>query len=177
MTFKPAHKPAGTPAGGQFTATAHAEPDHIHLMGVPDDDFEHAVRQIAFHSMASKRWKEEAADGLMGRGSFDHSQLCITAWRAVDRAGLREIENARLLPELYEFRDRTMERYEKHLPEALEMVETEYLKALGTVGRGGLFDATEMDVTRKALKHEIAELAASADPRGAGRRPPYTLGA
>jgi hypothetical protein len=144
-------------AGGLFTATAHAEPDHIHLMGVPDDDFERAVRQIAFHTMASNRWKEQAADGLMGRGSFDYSQLCITAWRAVDRAGLREIEKARLIPEMYEFRDRGMERYEKHLPAALEMVEAEYRKALGTVARGGLFDATELDVTRKALKHEIEQ--------------------
>jgi hypothetical protein len=147
----------GVPAGGQFTATAHAESAHVHLMGVPDDDFERAVRQIAFHTMASNRWKEEAADGLMGRGSFDHSQLCITAWRAVDRAGLREIEKARLIPEMYEFRDRTMERYERHLPAALEMVEVEYRKALGTVGRGGLFDATELDITRKALRYELEQ--------------------
>lgn len=162
MTFTPAHKPAGTPAGGQFAATAHAEPDHVHLLGRRDDDFEDAIEKIAFHTLASNRWKDKAADGLMGRGSFDHSQLCITAWRAVDRAGLREIEKVRLIPEAYEFRDRGMDRYEKHLPAALEMVEAEYRKALGTVANGGLFDATELDVTRKALKYEI-EQAASAD--------------
>lgn len=160
MTFTPAHKPAGTPAGGQFTATAHAEPDHIHLIGLRNEPFEDAIQKIAFHTMASNRWKDQATDGLMGRGSFDRSQLCITAWRAVDRAGLREIEGAGLYPEMYEFRDRGMDRYEKHLPAALEMVEAEYRKALGTVGNGGLFDATELDVTRKALKHEIAQAAA-----------------
>ncbi|HEX9087756.1 MAG TPA: hypothetical protein VF867_09540 [Arthrobacter sp.] len=161
MTFTPAHQPAGTPAGGQFATTAHAEPDHVHLMGRRGDDFEDAIEQIAFHTLASNRWKDEAADGLMGRGSFDRSQLCITAWRAVDRAGLREIEKARLIPEAYEFRDRTMERYEKHLPAALEMVESEYRQALGTVGNGGLFDATELDVTRKALRYEIEQHAAA----------------
>ncbi|HEX9225344.1 MAG TPA: hypothetical protein VF885_01655 [Arthrobacter sp.] len=150
---------------GQFAATTHAEPTTslTHIMGRPDDDFEHAVQQIGFHSMASNRWKDKAADGLMGRGSFDHSQLCITAWRAVDRAGLREIEKARLYPDMYEFRDRTMDRYEKHLPAALEMVETEYRKALGTVGNGGLFDATELDVTRKALRYEIEQAALAKD--------------
>jgi hypothetical protein len=40
-------------------------------------------------------------------------------------------------------------------------VEDEYRKALGTVGNGGLFDATELDVTRKALKYEIAQIAAA----------------
>lgn len=151
----------GVSAGGQFSATAHAEPDHVHLIGLRNEPFEDAIQQIAFHTMASNRWKDEAADGLMGRGSFDHSQLCITAWRAVDRAGLREIEKAKLYPEMYEFRDRGMDRYEKHLPAALEMVEAEYRKALGTVGNGGLFAATELDITRKALEHEIAQLAAS----------------
>ncbi|WP_354214675.1 hypothetical protein [Arthrobacter sp. UYCo732] len=148
----------GVPAGGQFTATTHAEPDHIHLLGKRDDAFEDAIERIALHTLASNRWKEEAADGLMDRGSFDHSQLCITAWRAVDRAGLREIQNAKLYPEMYEFRDRGMDRYEKHLPAALEMVEAQYREALGTVANGGLFNATELDVTRKALKHEIAQL-------------------
>ena len=147
---------------GQFATTAHAESDHVHLLGKRDDDFEDAIQQIAFHTMASNRWKDEAADGLMGRGSFDRSQLCITAWRAVDRAGLREIEKAKLYPEMYEFQDRTMERYEKHLPAALEMVEAEYRKALGTVSNGGLFDATELDITRKALKYEIAQHGATA---------------
>ncbi|WP_043795089.1 hypothetical protein [Pseudarthrobacter chlorophenolicus] len=151
----------GVPSGGQFAATAHAEPDHVHLIGLPDDTFEAAVQQIAFHTMASNRWKEEASDGLMGRGSFDRTQLCITAWRAVDQAGLREVEKARLYPDMYEFRDRGMDRYEKHLPAALEMVEAEYRKSLGTVGNGGLFDATELDVTRKALKHEIEQLASA----------------
>ncbi|MET1154195.1 hypothetical protein [Arthrobacter sp.] len=42
---------------------------------------------------------------------------------------------------------------------ALELVEIEYRKALGTVGNGGLFDATELDVTRKALRHEIRQVA------------------
>ena len=147
---------------GQFAATAHAESDHVHLLGKRDDDFEDAIQQITFHTMAANRWKDEAADGLMGRGSFDRSQLCITAWRAVDRAGLREIEKAKLYPEMYEFQDRTMERYEKHLPAALEMVEAEYRKALGTVSNGGLFDAAELDITRKALKYEIAQHGATA---------------
>lgn len=146
---------------GQFAEKTHSEPEHVHLIGRRDDDFEDAIEKIAFHSMASNRWKEEAADGLTGRGSFDRSQLCVTAWRAVDRAGLREIEKANLYPEMYEFRDRTMERYEKHLPAALEMVEGEYRKALGTVGNGGLFDATELDVTRKALRYEIDAAAAA----------------
>ena len=156
-----ARQPKGIPAGGQFAATAHTEPDHVHLVGLPDDAFEAAIEQIAFHTMASNRWKDEAADGLMGRGSFDRSQLCITAWRAVDRAGLREIEKAKLYPEMYEFRDRGMDRYEKHLPASLEMVEAEYRQALGTVGNGGLFDATELDITRKALKYEIEQHAAA----------------
>lgn len=161
MTNNQPRTQSGVPAGGQFAATAHAEPAHLHLLGKRDDAFEDAIEKIAFHTMASNRWKDEASDGLMGRGSFDRSQLCITAWRAVDRAGLREIEAASLYPEMYEFRDRGMDRYEKHLPAALEMVEAEYRKALGTVGNGGLFDATELDVTRKALKHEIAQLAAA----------------
>jgi hypothetical protein len=80
----------------------------------------------------------------------------------VDRAALRETEKAKLYPEMYEFRDRTMDRYEKHLPAALEMVEAEYRKALGTVGNGGLFNATELDVTRKALKYEIEQHDAAA---------------
>lgn len=156
-TSQPRVQP-GVPAGGQYAATAHAEPNQVHLLGRPDDDFEDAVQKIGFHVIAANRWKEEAADGLMGRGSFDHSQLCITAWRAVDRAGLREIEQARLYPEMYEFRDRGMERYEKHLPAALEMVETKYREALSKVASGGLLDATELDVTRKALRYEIEQL-------------------
>jgi hypothetical protein len=143
---------------GRYSSAAHAEP-HLHLLGRRDDDFEDAIQRIGFHTMASDRWKDEASDGLMGRGSFDHSQLCITAWRAVDRAGLREIEKANLYPEMYEFRDRGMDRYEKYLPDALEMVEAKYKEALSAVGNGGLLDATELDVTRKALKHEIAQLA------------------
>lgn len=162
MTNNQSRIQAGVPAGGQFSATAHAEPDHVHLLGRRDDDFEDSIQKIGFHTMASNRWKDEAMNGLMGRGSFDHSQLCITAWRAVDRAGLREIEAANLYPEMYEFRDRTMERYEKHLPAALEMVEAEYRKALGAVGNGGLFDATELDITRKALKYEIEQHAVAA---------------
>ena len=159
MTTNQPRIQSGVPAGGQFTATTHAEPDSVHLLGRPDDDFEDAVQKIGFHVMAANRWKEEAADGLMGRGSFDHSQLCITAWRAVDRAGLREVAQAGLYPEMYEFRDRGMDRYKKHLPAALEMVETEYREALGKVGHGGLFDATELDVTRKALRYEIEQAA------------------
>jgi hypothetical protein len=161
MTSNQSRIQSGVPAGGQFATTTHAEPDHVHLIGLRNEPFEEAIQKIAFHTMASNRWKDEATDGLMGRGSFDRSQLCIAAWRAVDRAGLREIEAANLYPEMYEFRDRGMERYEKHLPAALEMVEDEYRKALGTVGNGGLFDATELDVTRKALKYEIAQIAAA----------------
>lgn len=97
-------------------------------------------------------------DGLMGRRSFHHSQLCMAAWRAVDRAGLREVEKAGLHPDMYEFRDRPLERYERHLAAALEMVEADYREALGKVGTGGLFDATELDVTRKALRYEIEQL-------------------
>jgi hypothetical protein len=154
-----ARQPKGIPSGGQFAAASHTEPEHLHLLGLRDDAFEDVVQKIGFHVMAANRWKEEASDGLMGRGSFDHSQLCITAWSAVDRAGLREIEAAKLYPDMYEFRDRGMDRYEKHLPAALEMVEAQYRKSLGAVGNGGLFDATGLDVTRKALKHEIAQLA------------------
>jgi hypothetical protein len=163
MTNTQSRVQPGVPAGGQFASTAHAEPDHIHLIGLRDEPFENAIERIALHTLASNRWKEQAADGLMGRGSFDHSQLCITAWRAVDRAGLREIEKTNLYPEMYEFNDRGMDRYEKHLPAALEMVETEYREALGTVGNGGLFAATELDVTRKALKYEIRRLVAAED--------------
>lgn len=158
MTSSQTRIQPGVPAGGQYAATAHAEPEGVHLLGRPDDDFEDAVQKIGFHVLAANRWKEEASDGLMGRGSFDHSQLCITAWRAVDRAGLREIEQAKLYPEMYEFRDRGMDRYEKHLPAALEMVEAKYREALGKVGTGGLLDATELDVTRKALRYEIEQL-------------------
>lgn len=161
MTHNQPRIQSGVPAGGQFAATAHAEPDNIHLLGRPDDDFDDAVQKIGFHVMAANRWKDEAMDGLTGSDSFDHSQPCITAWRAVDRAGLREIEAAKLYPEMYEFRDRGMERYEKHLPAVLGMVEAKYREALGKVGSGGLLDATELDVTRKALRHEIEQLAAA----------------
>lgn len=163
MTSTQPRVQAGVPAGGQFSTTAHTEPDGVHLLGRPDNDFEDAIQKIGFHTMAADRWKDEGMDGLMGRGSFDHSQLCITAWRAVDRAGLREVEAANLYPEMYEFRDRGMDRYEKYLPAALEMVEAKYREALGRVSRGGLFDATELDVTRKALKHEIALLGSASE--------------
>ena len=159
MTNNQTRVQPGVPTGGQFAASAHTEPDHLHLLGRRDDDFEDAIEKIALHTLASNRWRDETADALMGRGSFDHSQLCITAWRAVDRAALREIEAANVYPEMYEFRDRGIDRYEKHLPAALEMVEAEYRKSLGTVAHGGLFNASELDVTRKALKHEIAQLA------------------
>lgn len=155
MRTSTTRQPKGIPADGQFAATTHTEPDTVHLLGRPDDDFEDAVQKIGFHVMAANRWKDEAMDGLMGRGRFDHSQLCITAWRAVDRAGLRELEQAKLHPEMYEFRDNGMDRYEKHLPATLVMVEAQYREALGKVGNGGLLDATELDVTRKALRYEI----------------------
>ncbi|QOT19641.1 hypothetical protein [Paenarthrobacter sp. YJN-5] len=168
MSTSTTRQPKGIPAGGQFAATIHTEPDTVHLLGRPDDDFEDAVQKIGFHVMAANRWKDEAMDGLMGRGSFDHSQLCITAWRAVDRAGLRELEKAKLHPEMYEFRDRGMDRYEKHLPAALDMVEGKYREALGKVGNGGLLDATELDVTRKALRYEIDQLQVRPDEPAQG---------
>lgn len=149
---------------GQFAATTHPEPTTslTHIMGRPDDDFESTIQQIAFHTMAEKYWKDEGRDALMvhSRESFDRSQLCLTARQAVDRAACRVIDDAGLPREAYEFRgDETMGKHAPHLQAALEMVDTEYKASLPNVKNGGLFQATELDIARKALRYEIAAAA------------------
>lgn len=151
---------------GQFAEKTHSEPTTslTHILGRPDDDFEDTIQQIAFHTMAANYWQEEGRDALMihSRESFDRSQLCLTARQAVDRAACRVIDGAGLPREAYEFRgEETMGRFAQHLDAALEMVDTEYKASLPNVRNGGLFQATELDITRKALRYEIEQAGAA----------------
>ena len=148
---------------GQFAEKIHSEPTtSLHIMGRPDDDFEHAVQQISFHTMAANYWREEGMATMRAhtRETWDRSQLQLTAHQAVDRAACRIIDGAGLPREAYEFRgDETMGKYAPHLEAALEMVDAEYKASLPNVKNGGLFQATELDVTRKALRYEIEQVA------------------
>lgn len=149
---------------GQFAATTRAEPTTslTHILGRPDDDFEHAVQQIGFHAMAATRWREEGMTIMREHTpeSWERSQLFLTAHHAVDRAACRVIDAANLPRWAYEFRGfESMDRYARHLEAALEMVDTDYKASLPNVKNGGLFRATELDITRKALRYEIAQAA------------------
>lgn len=164
-TSQPRIQP-GISAGGQFAATAHSEPTKSlnHILGRPDDDFEHAVQQIGFHSMAMWHWREEGMALMQqhSRETWDRSQLYFTARQAVDLAACRIIDKAGLPREAYEFRgDEDMGRYAKHLEAALEMVDADYKASLPNVRNGGLFQATELDLTRKALRYEIEQASAA----------------
>jgi hypothetical protein len=131
-------------------------------MGRPDDDFEDTIQQIAFHTMAANYWREEGMATMRAhtRETWDLSQLQLTAHQAVDRAACRLIDGANLPREAYEFRGaETMGKYAQHLDAALEMVDAEYKASLPNVRNGGLFQATELDITRKALRYEIEQAA------------------
>lgn len=164
-TSQPRIQP-GIPAGGQFAATAHSEPTTslTHILGRPDDDFEHATQQIGLHTMAMVYWREEGLELMKqhSRETWEQSQLYFTARQAVDRAACRIIDKAGLPREAYEFRgDEDMGRYAKYLEPALEMVDAEYKASLPNVSRGGLFRATDLDLTRKALRYEIEQASAA----------------
>lgn len=168
-----AHKPGMSipqprDRSGQFAATSHAEPTAslTHIMGRPDDNFENTIQKIAFHTMAMTHWREEGMELMQrhSRDTWERSQLCFTARQAVDLAACRIIDEAGLPREAYEFRgDEDMGRYARYLEPALEMVDAEYKAALPNVKNGGLFRATDLDVTRKALRYEIEAAAAPAD--------------
>lgn len=110
--------------------------------------------------LAVERFREDAREALMTvpatRESYERSQVLTAAWKAAEPGVARAYEGIGLSTEFLDFTPaETMERYAKHLQEALELVTSGYRSSLSTVGRGGLLDASILDAARKAIQHEI----------------------
>jgi hypothetical protein len=121
---------------------------------------EDALKSSGLLVLAAERFRDEARAALMTvpatRDSFERSQVLTAACKATERAAARDYEATGFPVEILEFTPvETMDRYAPHLPAALEYVTAEYRAALGTVGYGGLVDASILDAARKAIQHEI----------------------